>query len=120
MEWDDENHLSAVKNGSTSIESYLYDADGMRVKKSGCAAATYYINAFYEVTIDIPPTPTPTPPPTATPTRTPTPRPTPTRNCRYEFCTPTPPASSSLVGQGADLASAATPMPERLCLPRQS
>ena len=45
-----ESHLSAVKRNGTTIESYLYDDQGMRIKKTSNGVSTYYINQFYEVT----------------------------------------------------------------------
>ncbi|MEZ4623182.1 MAG: RHS repeat-associated core domain-containing protein, partial [Caldilineaceae bacterium] len=46
--WNHENRLQEVKNGSTTIESYLYDPDGQRVKKTAGSTSTYYVNQFYE------------------------------------------------------------------------
>ncbi|MEZ4868020.1 MAG: hypothetical protein R3C14_42220 [Caldilineaceae bacterium] len=50
LDWDHENRLQQVKNGSTVLESYLYDADGVRVKKTVGSTSTYYPNQFYEQT----------------------------------------------------------------------
>ncbi|MEZ4870611.1 MAG: hypothetical protein R3C14_55290 [Caldilineaceae bacterium] len=48
LDWDHENHLQQVKNGSTVLESYNYDADGVRIKKIVGSTATYYPNQYYE------------------------------------------------------------------------
>jgi len=48
--WDAQNHLQAVKNGSTTEESYLYDPDGNRVKKTVGSIATFYPFPHYEMT----------------------------------------------------------------------
>jgi YD repeat-containing protein len=47
LSWDHENHLSSVTASGLS-ESYLYDADGQRVKKTSNGVVTYYPNPFYE------------------------------------------------------------------------
>ncbi|MFN8446855.1 MAG: RHS repeat-associated core domain-containing protein [Caldilineaceae bacterium] len=48
LAWDTENHLSSI-SGAGGDESYKYDADGQRVKKSEENATTYYPNSLYEV-----------------------------------------------------------------------
>ncbi|MFN8495888.1 MAG: RHS repeat-associated core domain-containing protein [Caldilineaceae bacterium] len=51
LTWDAENRLSSVVNDANTqtIESYLYGADGRRLKKLTGSTATYYVNPFYEV-----------------------------------------------------------------------
>ncbi|MCE7979972.1 MAG: RHS repeat-associated core domain-containing protein [Caldilinea sp. CFX5] len=48
LSWDHENRLSQVVVGGSWTESYLYDADGQRVKKTSGGVATYYPNQYYE------------------------------------------------------------------------
>ena len=51
LTWDLENRLSQVTGGNGYAETYLYDADGQRVKKSnGFGGVTYYVNPHYEMT----------------------------------------------------------------------
>ncbi|MCB0184366.1 MAG: RHS repeat-associated core domain-containing protein, partial [Caldilineaceae bacterium] len=47
--WDVQNRLKEVTNGTTTIESYLYDPDGQRVKKVAGSTSTYYISPLYEI-----------------------------------------------------------------------
>jgi RHS repeat-associated protein len=47
--WDVQNRLKEVTNGTSTIESYLYDPDGQRVKKTVGSTNTYYISALYEI-----------------------------------------------------------------------
>ncbi len=47
LTWDHENRLASVSGGAT--ESYLYDADGMRVKKTSDGVETYYPFPHYEL-----------------------------------------------------------------------
>ncbi|MCX6048527.1 MAG: hypothetical protein NT075_25770, partial [Chloroflexi bacterium] len=50
LTWDEENHLQRVTVNNNPLESYGYDADGGRVKKSYGGVATYYVNPYYEIT----------------------------------------------------------------------
>jgi hypothetical protein len=36
------NHLTEIKRNGAVLESYIYDADGQRVKKTVGATSTYY------------------------------------------------------------------------------
>jgi RHS repeat-associated protein len=45
-----ENHLTEIKRNGAVLESYVYDADGQRVKKTVGATSTYYYFPHYEVT----------------------------------------------------------------------
>ncbi len=47
LTWDHENRLASV-TGSGINESYLYDADGQRVKKVSNGTTSYYPNQYYE------------------------------------------------------------------------
>ncbi len=47
---DAENRLQQVKQGSTVLASYTYDADGHRVKAVMGSSTTVYIGAYYEKT----------------------------------------------------------------------
>ncbi|MBX3015506.1 MAG: RHS repeat protein [Caldilineaceae bacterium] len=47
--WDHENRLSSVTGGGVN-DSFLYDADGQRVKKTSNGTTTYYPNQYYEQT----------------------------------------------------------------------
>ncbi len=44
LTWDHENRLSAISGGGLPTESYLYDDNGIRVKKFSNGVATYYVN----------------------------------------------------------------------------
>lgn len=48
MSWDHENHLSNVSGAGLPTESYLYDTDGQRVRKTSNGVTTYYPNQYYE------------------------------------------------------------------------
>ncbi|MFZ1402173.1 MAG: hypothetical protein WAW03_03725 [Anaerolineae bacterium] len=48
--YDAENRLQQVKQGSTVLASYTYDADGNRVKAVMGSSTTVYIGAYYEKT----------------------------------------------------------------------
>lgn len=48
LTWDHENRLSNSSGGGLPSESYLYDRDGQRVKKTSAGVATYFVNPFYE------------------------------------------------------------------------
>jgi RHS repeat-associated protein len=47
LSWDHENRLASISGGTN--ESYLYDPDGQRVKKSNSTETVYYASQFYEV-----------------------------------------------------------------------
>jgi RHS repeat-associated protein len=47
--YNDENQLSEVKLNGATLESYLYDMNGQRVKKSVGSTSTYYPFPHYEV-----------------------------------------------------------------------
>ncbi len=50
LTWDHENRLaSATGSGTRPTENYLYDADGMRVKKTSDGVETYYPFPHYEL-----------------------------------------------------------------------
>ncbi len=50
LSWDHENRLASVTGGGIyPSEDYLYDADGMRVKKTSDGKASYYPFPHYEV-----------------------------------------------------------------------
>ncbi len=49
LTWDVQNRLKEVKNGSVTEESYLYDPDGQRVKKTAGSSNLYYPFAHYEI-----------------------------------------------------------------------
>ena len=50
LTWDHENRLaSATGSGTHPTESYLYDTDGMRVKKTSDGVETYYPFPHYEL-----------------------------------------------------------------------
>ena len=49
LTWDVQNRLKEVKNGSTVEESYLYDPDGQRVKKTAGSSNLYYPFTHYEI-----------------------------------------------------------------------
>ena len=50
LSWDHENRLASVTGGGIyPSEDYLYDADGMRVKKTSDGAETYYPFPHYEL-----------------------------------------------------------------------
>ena len=46
--YDAENRLQQVKQGSTVLASYTYDADGNRVKADFGGSVTVYVGACYE------------------------------------------------------------------------
>ncbi|WP_343414165.1 hypothetical protein [Candidatus Amarolinea dominans] len=46
--YDAENRLQQVKQGSTVLASYTYDADGNRVKADFGGSVTVYVGAYYE------------------------------------------------------------------------
>ena len=48
LTWNPENRLQKVTQG-TSVEEYIYDPDGIRVKWKDNSSELYFINAFYEV-----------------------------------------------------------------------
>ena len=50
MVYDAENRLQQVKQGSTVLASYTYDADGNRVKADFGGSVTVYVGAYYEKT----------------------------------------------------------------------
>lgn len=47
--WDAENRLQEVKSGSTTVESYLYDDNGIRTKRTAGGASTYFPSPYYEL-----------------------------------------------------------------------
>ena len=47
LTWDHQNRLMSI-SGTGINESYLYDAEGQRIKKTSNGSATYYPNQFYE------------------------------------------------------------------------
>ena len=47
LSWDHENRLASVSGGV--IKSYLYDAEGMRVKKTSDGVDSYYPFPHYEL-----------------------------------------------------------------------
>ncbi|MEZ4736341.1 MAG: polymorphic toxin-type HINT domain-containing protein [Caldilineaceae bacterium] len=47
LTWDHENRLSSL-TGAGVNESYLYDSNGQRVKKTSNGSITYYPNQYYE------------------------------------------------------------------------
>ncbi len=49
--YDAENRLQQVRQGSTVLASYTYDADGNRVKAVIGSSTTVYVGATYEKTI---------------------------------------------------------------------
>ncbi|MFZ1598262.1 MAG: hypothetical protein WAW26_20655 [Anaerolineae bacterium] len=48
--YDAENRLQQVKQGSTVLASYTYDADGARVKAVIGSSTTVYVGSLYEQT----------------------------------------------------------------------
>ncbi len=50
LTWDHENRLETITGGGLPTESYLYDADGARIKKTSNGVSTYYISPLFEVT----------------------------------------------------------------------
>ncbi|MBK9230891.1 MAG: hypothetical protein IPO15_08525 [Anaerolineae bacterium] len=48
--YDAENRLQQVKQGSTVLASYTYDADGNRVKAVIGSSTTVYVGSLYEQT----------------------------------------------------------------------
>jgi hypothetical protein len=49
--WNADNKLSEVKNGSTTLAQFFYDADGARVKKVEGNTTTIYVGEHYEKNI---------------------------------------------------------------------
>ncbi len=49
LTWDVQNRLKEVKNGSVTEESYLYDPDGQRVKKTAGSSNLYYPFTHYGI-----------------------------------------------------------------------
>jgi RHS repeat-associated protein len=50
--FDHENRLTTITRNGVVLESYIYDADGQRVKKTVGATSTYYFFPHYEVSGD--------------------------------------------------------------------
>jgi len=51
LTWDHENRLATASRSSPALsESYGYDADGMRIRKTSNGTSTFYPNQFYEQT----------------------------------------------------------------------
>jgi len=51
-EWDIENRLSVVKEGSKVISSYLYDHTGERLKKTANGSSVYYLGGMSQIKAD--------------------------------------------------------------------
>lgn len=49
LSWNHENRLESYRYGSVVEESYLYDDNGIRVKKTAGSTSTYYVNQLDEV-----------------------------------------------------------------------
>jgi uncharacterized protein RhaS with RHS repeats len=49
--WNADNKLSEVKNSSTTLAQFFYDADGARVKKVEGNTTTIYVGEHYEKNI---------------------------------------------------------------------
>ena len=47
LAWNVENQLSSVTQTGQPTESYVYDGDGVRVKKTTCTTFTAYANRYY-------------------------------------------------------------------------
>ncbi|MCB0229341.1 MAG: hypothetical protein KDH90_09460, partial [Anaerolineae bacterium] len=48
IDFDYENRLTEVKQGTTTLATFLYDADGNRVKGTDSGTTTVYIAGIYE------------------------------------------------------------------------
>ena len=49
--YDRENRLSEVKQGATSLATFVYDADGNRVKGTVGGVTTLYLDEIYEYVV---------------------------------------------------------------------
>ncbi len=51
LTWDHENHLQWMGGSTIADESYQYDPEGQRVKKSSSVETVYFINPLYEIRV---------------------------------------------------------------------